>query len=387
MGKKNNLKKKKIILSKKIDVDIYSIKSNIISELIDTYNPEPKLSESGKIIEQNNLLDYDIAYNYYISNEFNSKCVSLCIDYLNQTKLKKIFKNEKKFTEKFIKIIKDLMMNEFEIILFSLYIDKISWENITNLLDLILLAVATKDKTNKETKIIKKKLHSTIPDFFIKFNSFINKFSKEIEQNFDYIEINEQIKKLNKPHNLYCKQNYIDYNGVVDKIMELSQPYKGDSREIQLKTKKLKEIDSLLESKNTKTNDAVNNSDIKNSNFDLNFFNNSTLGKNYIGESFNKYNINDGGNYSYIKNNINNSNKYTFFNSNINNDNNNYKLCNESSKIKYSILLNDNKKPENFFNLQNSSNILIKSNTNFNDLENLPIKNSIIFDLDKMKKI
>ena len=382
MGKKNNLKKKNNLLPKKNDVDIYSMKSNIINELIDTYNPEPKFNQNGKT-DQNYLLDYDEAYKYYISNDFNSNCVSLCIDYLNQTKIKKIFKIEKKFTETFIKIIKDLMMNEFEIILFSLYIDKISWENINNQMDLKLLALVIKDKTNKDTKIIKKKLKSSNSDILSYYNSFLNKFSKEIQENFDYFEINEQIKKLKKPHNYFCKQNYIDYNGVVDKIIELSQPYKGDSRGIQLKKKIT--YDSLLESKNTKTNFAVNNSEIKEeSNMEINYFNCSSIGMNYIGDGYNKSVFNEAGNYSFIRNNLNNSNKFVV-NSNIINDN--YRLCNENSKIQNSIFLNESKKPENFFNLQNSniSNVL-KSNTNFNDFENFPIKNSTIYNYDKMKK-
>ena len=64
---------------------------NHIMLLIDSYNPEPKFNERGSLIKNNSKLDYAIAYNYYISNEFNSKCVSLCVDYINQTNLKKKF--------------------------------------------------------------------------------------------------------------------------------------------------------------------------------------------------------------------------------------------------------------------------------------------------------
>lgn len=50
------------------------------------------------------------------------------------------------------------------------------------------------------------------------------------ETSFSTIDINERFKLLNKPHNTYCQKNYIDYNSVVDKIIQLSQPYGADNK-------------------------------------------------------------------------------------------------------------------------------------------------------------
>lgn len=38
-------------------------------------------------------------------------------------------------------------------------------------------------------------------------------------------ELNERFNLLNKPFNTYCKTNYIDYNFVVDQILQMSLPY------------------------------------------------------------------------------------------------------------------------------------------------------------------
>jgi hypothetical protein len=38
-------------------------------------------------------------------------------------------------------------------------------------------------------------------------------------------ELNERYKVLSRPFNTYCKQNYIDYNFVVDQILQMSLPY------------------------------------------------------------------------------------------------------------------------------------------------------------------
>jgi hypothetical protein len=380
MGKKNLLKKKKNVQSKKNDLDFYSMKSNILSELIDSYNPEPKFNERGSLIKNNSKLDYAIAYNYYISNEFNSKCVSLCVDYINQTNLKKKFKTENNFITKFIKVIKDLMMNEFELILFFLYLDKITCEKITKFSDLYFIGYATKIKANKETKIIKKKLNELFDNFNRQYDFFIIEFGKEFEYNFDFIEINEQIKKLNKPHNNYCKQNYIDYNGVVDKIINLCQPYKGDSRGIQLKTKKIKEVNSIIDSDINKTTYAVNNSVIKTdpNNNGLNLINSCNIGNYYYGEndltnSLTNYNNNIINNL--IRKNISRNNSIIINDNNINN--------NLNDNLLFKSFSNEMKKNEGFLSPQISN--VFNKNSNLNDSVTFFKRNSSIFS-DKKNK-
>jgi len=38
-------------------------------------------------------------------------------------------------------------------------------------------------------------------------------------------ELNERYTILSRPFNIYCKQNYIDYNFIVDQILQMSLPY------------------------------------------------------------------------------------------------------------------------------------------------------------------
>lgn len=51
------------------------------------------------------------------------------------------------------------------------------------------------------------------------------------EPSFSTIEINERFKQLNKPSSASCQKNYIDYNSVVEKIIQLSQPFNEELKE------------------------------------------------------------------------------------------------------------------------------------------------------------
>ena len=42
-------------------------------------------------------------------------------------------------------------------------------------------------------------------------------------------ELNERFIELTKPINSYCRKNFINYNGIADKIVRLSQPYGEES--------------------------------------------------------------------------------------------------------------------------------------------------------------
>ena len=49
--------------------------------------------------------------------------------------------------------------------------------------------------------------------------------------NIQPLELNNKFIELSKPSNTYCKENYIDYNFIVDQIVDMSAPYLETQRD------------------------------------------------------------------------------------------------------------------------------------------------------------
>jgi hypothetical protein len=108
------------------------------------------------------------------------------------------------------------------------------------------------------------------------FQILINKFDNEISKtciSFEdwkkdispyvptVIEINERYKFLNKPTNSFCKKNFIDFNGIVDKIVKLSQSYSDNkTQNIKVRVREESVLDGLENSFKNSINDNINNS-------------------------------------------------------------------------------------------------------------------------------
>jgi hypothetical protein len=45
-------------------------------------------------------------------------------------------------------------------------------------------------------------------------------------------EVNDRFRLLNMPFNSYCKQNFIDFNFVVDQILQMSLPYSEGNKQL-----------------------------------------------------------------------------------------------------------------------------------------------------------
>ena len=78
---------------------------------------------------------------------------------------------------------------------------------------------------------------------------------------FTYNEVNKRYKLLKRPFNIYCKNNYIDYNNVVEKILKMSLPYN--------ESKQKEEEDIISIDENEKKN---NNNKLKKINFKVKNF-------------------------------------------------------------------------------------------------------------------
>lgn len=102
------------------EVDMADIKSKIKEEYLVTY-------EMAKENNPNGL--YEQRYKEYLTEEFNVKCVFLIASLIDLSdKLPSHLKKSQSLFKELLNIIRELMMNEFEISLYTMYIDDIGWE-------------------------------------------------------------------------------------------------------------------------------------------------------------------------------------------------------------------------------------------------------------------
>ena len=258
--------------------DIASIKKNIMNEMyninsnyLESITNSLPLSNSIIIDENNQNIEYLNQYQVYLTEEFNSRCVYLIISFINQSKdFPEEYRTKQDFPKILISVIKSLMMNEFEISIYTLYIDKYGWKS--SKIDFkdyfIYLGLYTKQLTMSKDnfKILIQKFDNEISKSLVNFEDWKKEISPYVPT---VIEINERFKLLNNPTNSFCKKNFIDFNGIVDKIVKLSQSYSDNkTQNIKLRVREESVLDGL-------ENSFKNN--LSNSN---NFFNNSLNKKN-----------------------------------------------------------------------------------------------------------
>lgn len=316
---------------------------NIFDSILLNYNKDEKEKE------------YNIRYSKYIVERFNSTLVYMLINYINNNNsFPKDFQLEPNFIYKLINLMEHLFINEIELVNLTLLIDKIGWKHqtIDHWTYFCILGIYIKKifRNEEESNLL-------INYFQIKNNKFIDFYKmicdEEIKKKFDIKEltiktINKRFKQLTKPINLYCKQNFINYNVIVDKIVYMSQPYGEESNGIQLynneylKFDKGKKIDLAFNLEgNYKSSEIFSNA--QNNNRDAN----EIINNNYVPTSNSNFDK------ELLKNNLNSIN--------FDNRSNNIDFNNQSC---YFPSLNIVNKPSFQFSLKNEGDV---SNSNFNN--------------------
>lgn len=268
MGKK--LKAKNKSKKDKIDenFDLKKIKKLIKNELYSHYFSQniKKDAPLSSFYPENEKEDkekqYYIKYTKYMSEEFNSTIVSMLITFINKNKdFPKEYQTEPYFINKFLNLVKRLLMSELEFAAFTILLDKMGWsfENMDHWLYFCILAIYSKKLiVGEEESSFFIEIFENKNDYFIESYSLIDGVEKikNIEQNDLTIKsINERFRLLSRPINTYCRRNYINYNGVVDKIVKWSQPYEINGNQLTIKES------SDLEISNNNNNNSINNSD------------------------------------------------------------------------------------------------------------------------------
>lgn len=124
---------------------------------------------------------------------------------------------------------KIMMLNEFEISAWSVWLDLFDLDDdgAFTVEDFIFYtAFYLKLKLNDENY-----LESMFVSYFNCYiNGFITKFNIWIKSNnkcfqFDPIKVNKKFQSLNAPNNPLDESNFVDFNNLVDDILNISPPY------------------------------------------------------------------------------------------------------------------------------------------------------------------
>ena len=178
-------------------------------------------------------------YSDYITKMFNSSIINMLIVYIskNKDKLKKYnYDKEQNFINKFANLIKELYLNEIELAYLTLLLDIFGWNlnGYEHWEYFYCLGFYSKKKVSGE--IESESLLSNKSLLEDKYISFVNetKFEDFEQKGISIKDLNERFKELTKPINSYCRKNFINYSGIADKIVRLSQPYGMESNGNQL---------------------------------------------------------------------------------------------------------------------------------------------------------
>ena len=276
--KKNNKNQNKIFLNKdeimskkkkeKIkptqEIDMIKFKQKINQQI---ENNQSSCIEDFIDINQNDR-NYLSLYRKYINEEFSPLCIVFINRIINQSEtLNSEVKNNNDLHKILLSLTKQLMMNEYELTIYSMILDEFGWSNIefTEEEYLMFIGFFVKHLCGDDELIILENIRQNGSLILIdeKYSNWKKLYNDKMKSHriFTYNEVNKRYKLLKRPFNIYCKNNYIDYNNVVEKILKMSLPYN--------ESKQKEEEDIISIDENEKKN---NNNKLKKINFKVKNF-------------------------------------------------------------------------------------------------------------------
>ena len=220
-----------------------NLKYKDISKLLEndlTKNIIPNSDElnNNKEHKSNDTL-YKSLQNNYLKNTLNINLISMITKLIKTSNsIPKDLKINYPLNSILMEIVKEFMLTDLEIVYLSLYLDIYGWENkYFDIKDnLILTTLSVKKYLNVDIDIIETHLYNNYENIDDKFSNWIKSQKNKKNITITPRMVNERNNLLKKPYNCYCRNNYIDYDDAVDKILNLSLSY----NEINKHTNKIK---------------------------------------------------------------------------------------------------------------------------------------------------
>ena len=203
-----------------------------------TKNISPDEIINNKEHKSNDSL-YKSLQNNYLKNTLNINLISMITKLIKTSNsIPKDLKINYPLNSILMEIVKEFMLTDLEIVYLSLYLDIYGWENkYFDIKDnLILTTLSVKKYLNADIDIIETHLYDIYENIDDKFSNWIKSQKNKKKVTITPRMVNERNNLLKKPFNCYCRNNYIDYDDAVDKILHLSLSY----NEINKHTNKVK---------------------------------------------------------------------------------------------------------------------------------------------------
>jgi hypothetical protein len=200
---------------------------------------------------------YHKKYISYLHEEFNFKIVKMFFNYISKTEIINLnVKDNRPFLTDFLKIITNLLMNEIDISAMAFLLEKkVKWlgQNETNLMwnHLYNVCLRAKQMTSDDFDDLINILDSQNQGFKINYDKWVK--IKNCGEDLKIDEINSEYNDLIKFNYLnQSKSMFINYNEVVNKILDFSE--KPNKEEKKTRRKDSKDIN-----KDNINNDKLNN--------------------------------------------------------------------------------------------------------------------------------
>ena len=203
-----------------------------------TKNISPDEIINNKEHKSNDSL-YKSLQNNYLKNTLNINLISMITKLIKTSNtIPKELKANYPLNSILMEIVKEFMLTDLEIVYLSLYLDIYGWESqYFDIKDnLILTTLSVKKYLNADIDIIETHLYDIYENIDDKFSNWIKSQKNKKNVTITPRMVNERNNLLKKPFNCYCRNNYIDYDDAVDKILHLSLSY----NEINKHTNKVK---------------------------------------------------------------------------------------------------------------------------------------------------
>ena len=203
-----------------------------------TKNISPDEIINNKEHKSNDSL-YKSLQNNYLKNTLNINLISMITKLIKTSNtIPKELKANYPLNNILMEIVKEFMLTDLEIVYLSLYLDIYGWESkYFDIKDnLILTTLSVKKYLNADIDIIETHLYDIYENIDDKFSNWIKSQKNKKNVTITPRMVNERNNLLKKPFNCYCRNNYIDYDDAVDKILHLSLSY----NEINKHTNKVK---------------------------------------------------------------------------------------------------------------------------------------------------
>jgi len=202
--------------------------SNIKEEEIVT----TQLSNAVNKNSQANLIEYNKMKNIYEEERMNQQS-HLYIRRIAHDKNKQLpYLIKYPLLQYLCNASKIMMLNEYEIIAWSLWLDNIKLEDDEYTVEekILFTAFFVKVSLNPSQtlqEVFEAYFNCYMRDFIEKFNDWIDKNSYTFKPH--PIEMNTKYIELSRPYNPDIEKDFIEYNHIVDDILQISPPYQTDS--------------------------------------------------------------------------------------------------------------------------------------------------------------